>query len=89
MLWSEWWIWMAAGLVLGIVEITIPGFVFLGFAIGAIIIGLCLAIGVPLGGLYIMLVVFAVVSLVSWIALRRILGVREGQTKIIDRDINE
>lgn len=29
MIWSVWWIWVVAGLLLGIVEILVPGFVFL------------------------------------------------------------
>jgi hypothetical protein len=32
---------------------------------------------------------FAVVSLLAWLGLRRVLGIRKGQIKIIDRDINE
>ena len=32
---------------------------------------------------------FAVVSLISWLGLRRWLGVREGQVKEFDHDINE
>ena len=33
--------------------------------------------------------VFAVVSLISWIALRQLLGVRRGQVKVWDEDIND
>ena len=35
------------------------------------------------------LLVFSGLSLVSWIALRRVLGVRNGQIKIVEEDINE
>jgi hypothetical protein len=35
------------------------------------------------------LVVFAVFSLIGWIGLRRTMGVRKGQVKTWDRDINE
>jgi hypothetical protein len=36
-----------------------------------------------------MLLFFAVVSLISWIVLRRAAGVRKGQLKVWNRDINE
>ncbi len=28
-----WWVWMAVGLLLGIIEVLVPGFIFLGFGI--------------------------------------------------------
>jgi hypothetical protein len=33
--------------------------------------------------------IFAVTSVVSWIVLRRLVGVRQGQVKVWDRDIND
>ncbi|MFV2053797.1 NfeD family protein [Aliiroseovarius sp. YM-037] len=85
---------MAIALVLGILEILVPAFLFLGFAIGAGVVGLIFLIGGPLaiwlaGSLPITLVVFAVCSLVAWLALRQIFGVRKGQVKYWDKDINE
>jgi hypothetical protein len=35
------------------------------------------------------LVVFAVISVVVWLAMRQLLGVRSSQSKRIDHDINE
>ena len=85
-----WWVWVCAGLVLGILEVLAPAYVFLGFAIGAVVIGLCLALGWLTGlGLPALLVVFALISLVAFIALRAALGVRHGQVKVWDRDIND
>lgn len=88
MMWSLWWVWLAAGVGLGILEILAPGYVFLGFAIGAGVVGGLLAAGFS-GGLPILLVIFAVLSLASWLALRKIFGIRQGQVKVWDRDINE
>lgn len=88
MMWSVWWVWLAAGVGLGILEILAPGYVFLGFAIGASAVGGLLATGVDIG-LPILLVIFAFLSLVSWFALRKIFGIRKGQVKIWDRDIND
>ncbi len=88
-LWAEWWVWMVAGAVLAILEVLIPGFILLGFAIGAALTGLLLWLGVLGGSIAVLLLVFAVASLLAWLALRRVAGVRRGQMKIWDRDINE
>lgn len=83
-----WWVWIVAGLALAILEIFVPGFVFLGFAVGAVVTGLALW---GLGGFSVamILLIFALASLVAWLAMRQIAGVRKGQVKIWDRDINE
>ncbi|SPH24437.1 hypothetical protein DEA8626_03489 [Defluviimonas aquaemixtae] len=89
MLWSAWWVWMIAGAVLAILEVVIPGFILLGFAIGAGIVGLLLWLGVLGGSLAVLILVFAVASLAAWLALRKLVGVRRGQVKLWDRDIND
>jgi membrane protein implicated in regulation of membrane protease activity len=88
------WVWLSGGVLLGIIEVFVPGFFFLGFSTGAVITGLVLLVGGPFaawlsGSLAYTVLFFAIVSLVSWIALRRIVGVRKGQLKTFDRDINE
>ncbi|WP_438990741.1 NfeD family protein [Lentibacter sp.] len=93
-IWSLWWVWLAAAVGLGILEILAPGFILLGFAIGAAVVGVLLAVGGPLGAMLggsfaLMLAVFAVFSLIGWIGLRRTMGVRKGQVKTWDTDINE
>lgn len=88
-MWNVWWVWMVAGLVLGILEILAPGFIFLGFAIGAVLTGLLLLIGLLGGSVPVLLVVFAVLSLASWFLLRRSVGVQKHQVKIWTKDINE
>jgi membrane protein implicated in regulation of membrane protease activity len=88
-LWSAWWVWIAAGLVLAILEMVLPGFIFLGFAIGAVIMGLLLATGLlPLTAPWV-LVGFAALSLVAYLALRSRLRSGRGEMKIITRDIND
>ena len=87
-MWNVWWVWMVAGLVLGILEILAPGFIFLGFAIGAVLTGILVGIGIP-AGVPALILIFAVVSVVAWLVLRRVVGVREGQVKVWDRDIND
>jgi membrane protein implicated in regulation of membrane protease activity len=91
---GEWWIWASAALVLAVAEVILPGFVLLGFAIGAGVVALILLVGGPLavwlaGSLPVLLLVFAVVSLVAWLSLRRWLGVYKNQVRNFDHDINE
>jgi membrane protein implicated in regulation of membrane protease activity len=93
-MWADWWVWAVAAILLAVGEVILPSFVLLGFAIGAGAIALVLLVGGPLaiwlgGSLPVLLLVFAVVSLVSWLALRRWLGVYRGQVETFDRDINK
>jgi uncharacterized membrane protein YgcG len=45
MWWSIWWVWIVAGFLLGMLEIIVPGYIFLGFAIGAVVTGILVGIG--------------------------------------------
>jgi inner membrane protein len=89
MWWSVWWVWLVAGFLIGGLEILAPGYIFLGFAIGAVTTGILLGLGVLSGGLSFLLLTFAICSLVAWFALRKTMGVREGQVKLWNRDIND
>ncbi len=89
MMWSVWWVWLVAGFALGVLEILAPGFIFLGFAIGAVATGLLLAIGLLGGSLPVLLVVFAALSLLAWFVLRATMGVQKHQVKIWTKDIND
>ena len=94
MWWTEWWIWGAAAMVLVILEVLLPSYLFLGFGIGAGVMGLGLWVGGPLSGFFNgsfawTMAAFAVVSLISWITLRLALGVTKTQVKTFDEDIND
>jgi len=89
MIWQEWWVWVVGGIALGVLEVIAPAFVLLGFSIGALAIGALIALGILGSSLPILLLVFALISLGSWLALRRIFGLRRGQVKVWDRDIND
>lgn len=89
MIWQAAWVWIAGGVALGVVEMLAPSFVFLGFALGAVAVGLLIWAGVLGSSWPLMLLVMAVVALVSWIVLRRLVGVRPGQVKIWQKDIND
>jgi inner membrane protein len=85
---GTWWAWVILGFALGVLEVLVPGFIFLGFAIGAVATGVLVGLGVP-AGLPALILIFAVTSVIAWLVLRRVVGVREGQVKVWDRDIND
>jgi inner membrane protein len=89
-----WWLWIVAGCALAVLEILMPAFVFLGFAIGAVLTGIIDWLGLPAaewmaGSLPRHLLVFAVLSLLAWLALVGIFGLKRGQVKTWDKDIND
>ncbi len=88
-MWAIWWVWIVAGFALGVLEVLVPGFIFLGFAIGAVVTGVLVGLGLAPAGLAALILIFSVVSLVAWFVLRRTMGVRSGQVKVWDRDIND
>ncbi len=89
MWWSVWWVWIVAGFLLGMLEIIVPGYIFLGFAIGAVVTGILVGISIAPASPALLVLIFAFCSLVAWLVLRRTMGVREGQVKVWDRDIND
>ncbi len=87
-LWSLWWVWLAAALILAILEVLAPGFMFLGFCIGAVLVGLMLL--TPFSpGLPALMAIFAVLSLVAWGALRTLFRRENGAARRFDQDIND
>jgi len=82
---------MIAAMVLAILEVFLPAQVLLGFAIGAAGVGLGLLIGIPglAGSVPALMLTFAIMSLIGWLMLRRVLGVYKGQVKVWERDVNE
>ena len=66
---NTWWAWAAFTLVLAILEVLAPGFVLLGFAIGAALVSVLVLLNVGLSLIWLSLL-FAVASLVAWPALQ-------------------
>jgi len=89
MWWQQGWVWVVAGIALAVLEVLAPGYIFLGFAVGAIITGVMIWVGILGSGWPALAFVFAVVSLIAWWAFRRLFGLPGGQVKIWDRDIND
>lgn len=85
---QAWWMWVAGGVALGVLELLVPAYVFLGFALGALGTGALVGLGV-LVTLPVTLAVFGALSLAAWAGLRAVLGRRAGDVKVITRDIND
>lgn len=89
MWWQLGWVWVVAGIILAGLEVLVPAFVFLGFAAGAVVVGLLIWVGFLGPNLAVLLLIFSVVSLAAWLALRKVFGLRHGQVKIWEKDIND
>ncbi len=85
---SLWWVWLSAALIFGLIEILAPGFLFLGFALGALAMTVLVAVGAGLS-VSAKLAVFALLSLIGWFALRRMFRAPTGSVKTFDHDIND
>jgi membrane protein implicated in regulation of membrane protease activity len=85
---SLWWAWICIALALGMVELLAPGFIFLGFAIGALVMAGVVTIfsGINTPAL---LALFAILSMLAWIALRMGFRKQSSGARIVTRDINE
>ena len=86
---DQWWVWMSAALVLAGAEALVPGWIFFGFAVGAFVLGGLLLLGVTGLSMPITLVIFAILSLAAFLAMRRIFGLKRGQVTTFDHDIND
>ncbi len=84
-----WWVWMAGALALAIIEVILPGFIFLGFAIGAFAVSLILLNTGVTFGLPALMLIFAGLSLVAWLLMRRFFAMPKGQVKTFEGDIND
>lgn len=84
-----WWVWVVAGFAIGMVEIAVPGYIFLGFAIGAILTGVLMWTGLLTASLPVLLLVFAIASLAAWFALKSVFGLKTGTVKHWNTDIND
>jgi len=89
MIWQSGWFWLIVAAVLALLEVLLPGYVFLGIAIACAAAGLVLLVGVVPASLPVLLIAIAVLSGLAWLVLRRAMGVRKGQVRIWDRDIND
>lgn len=84
-----WWAWLAFGLILAIVEVMAPGFIFLGFAIGAVVMAVIVAVLPDPMATAAALALFAALSLAAWIGLRIAFRHQRSDARFIKHDIND
>ncbi|MEL6587165.1 MAG: hypothetical protein AAFY65_15890 [Pseudomonadota bacterium] len=97
MIWLSWWVWALAAVALGILEVLVPGYIALGFGIGAGLVALGLLGGLltPIldtaGGLGfgLLLILFGLCSGVAWWGLRAVFGPVGGTVQTFDDDVND
>jgi hypothetical protein len=90
MWWTIWCVWMAAALVMAIVEVVVPAYIFMGFAIGAALTGVALVVGLfAAASLSAVLVGFAGWALLGYVGMRLAFGAPGGSVKKWDTDIND
>lgn len=83
-----WWVWIAAALVFGLIEVLAPGFIFLGFALGALVTGGLVGLGFTQSA-SVLLASFSGISLLCWVGLRFAFRRQSSGTKIITEDVND
>jgi inner membrane protein len=87
------WLWLAAAAVLAIVEAVLPGYLLLGFGIGAAAVGVALfpfadlARALPYAPAT-LLAVWSAISLIAWFALTAVFG-RRARRRRGGRDVND
>ena len=84
-----WWAWLAAAIAFGILEVLAPGFIFLGFAIGALVMTVLIAILPSAVAVPVALAIFAGLSLVSWIVLKMAFKSQSSGARRVTHDIND
>lgn len=85
---SIWWVWICAALALGILELLAPGYIFLGFALGALSMAVVVFV-MPATNVPALLAMFAILSLIGWIILRLLFRRQSSGARIVTRDIND
>jgi membrane protein implicated in regulation of membrane protease activity len=87
--WLVWWVWVGLAILLGVLEMLLPVWVFLGFSTGAMVLAGLVALGLDLG-LGGTLLLYALVSGVVYAGLRAWLGATgRGTERIVHDDIND
>lgn len=83
-----WWIWLSAALGLALIELILPASVFLGFALGALVMAGVVAF-TAITNTSALLALFAALSLAAWIVLKLVFKSQSSGARVVTRDINE
>lgn len=87
--WQNGWVWIIAAALIALIELVVPGYVFLSLGVAAAVIGLALLAGVWGAGLAVTLLVAAIIAAGVMLSLRRIFGTSRGEKRVWRRDIND
>lgn len=83
-----WWVWLSAALALALIELMVPTSIFLGFALGALMMTGVVFFGL-ITNLSALLAIFAGLSLMAWIALKLVFKRQSSAARVVTRDIND
>ena len=86
---SIWWVWLSAAIALAVLEVLAPGFIFIGFAIGALIMTAVVALFPAAMMAPAALALFTGLSLVAWIVLKRVFRSQSSGARRVTHDIND
>lgn len=88
---TSWLFWFAAGAILFVIEVLVPSFLALGFGIGAWIVSALIFFALPSDMISAptILMIWAVLSALSWIVLRVVFRNRYSGNTVSKGDINE
>ena len=83
-----WWVWLSLALILGVVEVLLPGNIFLGFALGALAM-VAVVLALPMANVALLAAVFAGLSLAAWVLLHFVFRRQSSGARIVRRGINK
>jgi membrane protein implicated in regulation of membrane protease activity len=84
-----WWVWLAFAIALGVIEVLLPGFIFLGFALGALVMAALVGLVTSSMTVAMSLAAFAALSLLAWIVLRLAFRRQSSGARRVMHDIND
>ena len=87
--WTLWWVWLVLAALLGVAEMLLPGFILLGFAIGALVMALLAATGLTGSSFALSVLIYAVASVVAWWWMQPMVLRDRGNVRFWARDIND
>ena len=83
-----WWVWLCIALGMAILELLVPSFIFLGFALGGLAMAAIVAT-VTIGNVPALLALYAILSLIAWIGLKAAFRKQSSGARVVTEDIND
>lgn len=89
MSWLNGWLWIVAAALIALIELAVPGYVFLGIGVATALMGLVFLAGLWGGGFAPAILVTALIAAAVMLSLRRIFDYSRGEVRHWRRDIND